>query len=154
VPGTDGQKMSKSYGNTIEIFAEGKSLKNAVGGIVTDSTPVEEPKNPDKCNAFSLYKLFATQAEQAELAELYRNPMKNAETRDGKPFGYGHAKAMLLAKIEAYFATARERRKQLERNPGYVEEVLLAGAKRAREVAQITLQLVRQAVGIHPRPVA
>jgi tryptophanyl-tRNA synthetase len=153
VPGTDGRKMSKSYGNTIEIFAEGKALKSAVMGIVTDSTPVEEPKNPDKCNAFALYKLFATAAEQAEMADLYRNPMKGAELRGGRPFGYGDAKTALLAKIDAHFATARERRKQLARNPGYVEEVLAAGARRARAVAQVTLQLVRQAVGMSARPV-
>ncbi|MBP3954627.1 tryptophan--tRNA ligase [Gemmata sp. G18] len=153
VPGTDGQKMSKSYGNTIEIFAEGKALRNAVMGVVTDSTPVEEPKNPETCNAFALYKLFSTAAEQAEMADLYRNPMKGAESRGGRPFGYGDAKTQLLAKIEAYFAAARERRKQLARDPGYVEEVLVAGAKRARALAQITLQLVRKAVGIHPSPV-
>jgi tryptophanyl-tRNA synthetase len=153
VPGTDGQKMSKSYGNTIEIFAEGKALKNAVMGIVTDSTPVDAPKNPDTCNAFALYKLFATQSELAEMADLYRNPMKGADGRGGRPFGYGDAKTMLLNKIDRYFAPARERRKLLERNPGYTEEVLVAGAKRARAVAQVTLQLVRQAVGIHARPV-
>ncbi len=153
VPGTDGQKMSKSYGNTIEIFAEGKALKTAVMGIVTDSTPVDAPKNPDTCNAFALYKLFATQAEQAELAELYKNPTKGAEARGGRPFGYGDAKTMLHAKLDAYFAAARERRKQLARDPGLVEEALTAGAKRAREVARVTLQLVRQAVGISARPV-
>ncbi len=152
VPGTDGQKMSKSYGNTIEIFAEGKALKSAVMGVVTDSTPVDAPKNPDTCNAFALYKLFATAAEQAEMADLYRNPMKGAEAR-GRPFGYGDAKTLLLAKIDAQFSEARERRKKLARDPGLVEEVLSAGAKRARAVAQVTLQLVRQAVGIHPRPV-
>jgi tryptophanyl-tRNA synthetase len=122
-------------------------------GVVTDSTSVEEPKNPEKCNAFALYKLFATQAEQVEMADLYRNPMKGAETRAGRPFGYGDAKTQLLAKIDAYFAEARERRKQLARDPGYVEEVLTAGAKKARAAAQITLQLVRQAVGMHARPV-
>ncbi len=153
VPGTDGQKMSKSYGNTIEIFAEGKALQKAVMGVVTDSTPVEEPKNPDTCNAFALYKLFATAAEQAEMADLYRNPMKGGDVRGGRPFGYGDAKTLLLAKIDAQFAAARERRKKLARDPGLVEEVLSAGAKRARAVAQVTLQLVRQAVGIHPRPV-
>ena len=153
VPGTDGKKMSKSYGNTIEIFAEGKALKTAVMGIVTDSTPVEEPKNPETCNAFALYKLFATDTELAEMADLYRNPMKHAEARGGRPFGYGDAKTMLLAKIDAFFAVARERRRQLVCNPGLVEEVLAAGAKRARAVAQVTLQLVRQAVGLHARPV-
>jgi tryptophanyl-tRNA synthetase len=121
--------------------------------VVTDSTPVDAPKNPETCNAFALYKLFATAAEQAELADHYRHPMKHAERRGGRPFGYGDAKALLLNKIDQYFAAARQRRKQLERDPGYVEEVLAHGAKRARAVAQITLQLVRQAVGIHARPV-
>src|SRR5438552_14218986 len=78
VPGTDGRKMSKSYGNTIDISAEGKALKSAVMGIVTDSTPVDQPKNPEKCNAFAIYKLFATPEEQAKLAELYREPMLDA----------------------------------------------------------------------------
>ncbi|MBN9118274.1 MAG: tryptophan--tRNA ligase, partial [Planctomycetes bacterium] len=142
-----------SYGNTIEIFAEGKALKNAVMGIVTDSTPVEAPKNPDTCNAFALYKLFATAGEQEELADLYHNPMKGAELRGGRPFGYGDAKTLLLAKIDGHFAAARERRKQLARDPGRVEEVLQAGARRARQVAQVTLQLVRQAVGFSARPV-
>lgn len=153
VPGTDGQKMSKSYGNTIEIFAEGKQLKNAVMGIKTDSTPVEEPKNPDTCNAFALYQLFATSEEVARLADLYRHPMRDADSRGGRPFGYGDAKTMLLGKIDAYFAPARERRKQLACDPGYVEEVLKLGARRAREVAQVTLRLVRQAVGMKERPV-
>jgi tryptophanyl-tRNA synthetase len=153
VPGTDGQKMSKSYGNTIEIFAEGKALQKTVMSIVTDSTPADAPKNPDACNAFALYKLFATPAEVAETADLYRNPMTGAELRGGRPFGYGDAKAQLLGKIDAYFAAARERRKQLACDPGLVEEVLGAGARRARAVAQVTLQIVRQAVGIHPRPV-
>ena len=153
VPGTDGQKMSKSYGNTIDIFAEGKALEKAVMGVVTDSTPVDEPKNPATCNAFALYKLFATASEQAAMAELYKKPLKGAEAREGKPFGYGHAKRQLLAKIDAHFGPARERRKQLARDPGYVEEALAAGAKRARAAARVTLQLVRQAVGIHARPV-
>ncbi|MBX9585296.1 MAG: tryptophan--tRNA ligase [Gemmataceae bacterium] len=153
VPGTDGQKMSKSYGNTIDIFAEGKALKSAVMGVVTDSTPVDAPKNPETCNAFALYKLFATGEEQDRLADLYKNPMRDAESRGGRPFGYGDAKTMLLQKIDAALAPARERRKQLARDPGYVEEVLQAGAKRAREVARVTMQLVRRAVGTADRPV-
>ena len=153
VPGTDGQKMSKSYGNTIDIFAEGKALEKAMKAVVTDSTPIEEPKNPDICNAFALYKLFATPDQQARMADLYRNPMKGADSRGGRAFGYGDVKNLLQAKIDTQFAAARERRAQLARDPGYVEEVLSAGAKRARAVAQITLQLVRQAVGIHPHPV-
>mgnify|MGYP001106163733 CR=1 FL=1 len=152
VPGTDGQKMSKSYGNTIDIFAEGKALKTAVMGIKTDSTPVEEPKNPDTCNAFALYRLFATPPEIEHLADLYRNPMRDADARGGRPFGYGDAKQLLLGKIETFFADARERRKELVRNPGLVEEVLQAGARRAREVARVTMELVRYAVGMRDRP--
>jgi tryptophanyl-tRNA synthetase len=145
--------MGKTNRNTIEIFAEGKALKSAVMGILTDSTPVEEPKNPDTCNTFALYKLFATPEELATLADFYRNPMRDADSRGGRPFGYGDAKTMLLGKVDAFFAPARERRKQLARDPGYVEEVLQAGAKRAREVARVTLELVRHAVGMKERPV-
>ncbi len=153
VPGTDGRKMSKSYGNTIEIFAEGKALKNAVMGIKTDSTPVDQPKNPDTCNALALFKLFANSEEQTSLAELYREPMKDAASRGGRPFGYGDAKTMLLAKIDAYFAPAREKRKQLAANPDHVEKVLRDGARKARVEAQQTLSLVRQAVGMLAQPV-
>ena len=143
VPGVDGQKMSKSYGNTIELFAEGKTLQKAVMGIVTDSTPVEAPKNPDTCNVFALFKLFATNEEQEQLAKKYR---------DGG-MGYGEAKKELLAKIDTYFAPARERRKQLAADPAAVESVLTAGAKRARIEAQKTMEKVRTAVGMLPRPV-
>jgi len=153
VPGTDGRKMSKSYGNTIEIFAEGKPLKNAVMGIKTDSTPVDQPKNPDTCNAFAMYKLFATATEQAAMAELYRDPMKDVAGRGGRPFGYGDAKTMLLAKIDAYFAPAREKRKQLAANPQLVEDVLRDGARKARAEARETMRLVRQAMGLLPQPV-
>src|SRR5262249_27305595 len=137
VPGTDGQKMSKSYGNTIEIFAEGKPLKKAVMGIVTDSTPVEAPKDPDKDTVFALYGLFATEAERAALAERYR----------AGGMGYGEAKGMLLAKIEEHFGPAREKRKQLAADPAAVEAVLQAGAERARAEARKTMDLVRRAAG-------
>ena len=153
VPGTDGRKMSKSYGNTINIFAEGKELKNAVMGVVTDSTPVDQPKNHDTCNAFQLLKLFATGDELGKLAELYKNPMLDAESRGGRPFGYGDAKTILLNKIDHYFAAAREQRKQLERDPGVVEEALARGARRAREVARVTMRLVRERIGLLSRPV-
>jgi tryptophanyl-tRNA synthetase len=152
VPGADGQKMSKSYGNTIEIFAEGKVLKTAVMGIVTDKTPVEAPKDPDANNVFLLYKLFATPAEQARMADRYRNPMLDAESRGGRPFGYGDAKTMLLGKIDAYFAPFREQRRRLAANPDYVEGVLAAGARRARQEARATMALVRRAVGMAGRP--
>ena len=143
VPGTDGQKMSKSYGNTIELFAEGKALQKAVMGIVTDSTPVEAAKDPDTCNVFNLYKLFATADEETELAGRYR----------AGGMGYGEAKKLLLAKIDDYFATARERRKALAADPAAVEAVLTAGAKRARAEAQKTMEKVRKAVGMLLRPV-
>jgi tryptophanyl-tRNA synthetase len=143
VPGTDGQKMSKSYGNTIEIFAEGKELQKKVMGIVTDSTPLEAPKDPERCNVFTLYSLFATEAEKQALAERYR----------AGGMGYGEAKKLLLAKINEHFAPARQRRKELAANLDVVEEVLRRGAQRARAEARETLGLVREAVGMRPRPV-
>src|SRR5437868_4785594 len=143
VPGTDGQKMSKSYGNTIEIFAEGNALKKKVMGIVTDSTPVEAPKNPEKCTVFTLYSLVASDAEREELAARYR----------AGGMGYGESKKMLLAKLDAYFAPFRAKRKHLAGDPGAVEEVLRRGAARARAEAQATMARVREAVGFSARPV-
>jgi tryptophanyl-tRNA synthetase len=144
VPGTDGQKMSKSYGNTIEIFAEGNALKKTVMGIKTDSTPMGQALNPEGCNVFALYSLFATEAEKAALAEQYR----------AGTIGYGGAKKLLLEKITAYFAPAREKRKQLAAHPEQVEEVLRKGAERARAEARRTMALVREAVGMKAGPVA
>jgi tryptophanyl-tRNA synthetase len=140
VPGVDGQKMSKSYGNTIEIFAEGKALEKRVKGMVTDSTPVESPKDPEKCNVFALFSLFATEQEKAELAARYR----------AGGMGYGVAKQLLLDKINAYFGPARERRKELAADPQRVEQILQDGARRARAEARQTMALVRQAVGMGP----
>jgi tryptophanyl-tRNA synthetase len=154
VLGVDGKKMSKSYGNTIDIFAEGAALKKRVmTGIVTDSTPVDAPKNPETCNVFALYSLFASEEEKAHLAALYREPMREAEARDGRPFGYGDAKKLLLDRINDYFAPFRQRRKELAARPEDVEEVLREGARRAREEARKTMVLVRQAVGMLPGPV-
>jgi tryptophanyl-tRNA synthetase len=139
VPGTDGQKMSKSYGNTIDIFAEGKPLENTVKkGIKTDSTPLGQPLDPDKCTVFALYSLFATDDEKASLA---------ADYRAGK-IGYGQAKTLLLGKLNAYFAPFREKRKELTARPDYVEDVLREGGKKARAEADKTMALVRDAVGI------
>jgi tryptophanyl-tRNA synthetase len=138
VPGTDGQKMSKSYGNTIEIFAEGNALKKTVMGIKTDSTPLGQPLDPQACNVFVLYGLFATEAEKAALAEQYR----------AGTIGYGGAKKLLLEKIDAYFAPARAKRKELMAHPDKVEEVLRNGAERARAEARRTMALVREAVGM------
>jgi tryptophanyl-tRNA synthetase len=143
VPGTDGQKMSKSYGNTIEIFAEGNALKKTVMGIKTDSTPMGQPLNPDPCNVAALYSLFATEVEKAELAERYR----------AGTIGYGGAKSLLLEKINAYFGPFRDKRKELAANPEHVEDLLRQGAQRARAEAQKTMEIVRQAVGMKPRSV-
>jgi len=138
VPGVDGKKMSKSYGNTIEIFAEGSALKNSVMRIVTDSTPVEAEKDPDNDNLFALYSLFADDAEREALAARYR--------KGG--LGYGEVKKMLLARIDAHFAAARARRKELERHPSIVEDALRRGAERARTEARETMRLVREATGL------
>jgi tryptophanyl-tRNA synthetase len=153
VPGTDGEKMSKSYNNTIDIFAEGKPLKQAVMGIKTDSTPVDQPKEPAGNTVVALYDLFATPQEKAKLESLFRNPMEDAEARSGRPFGYGDAKSMLLEKINTFFGPFREKRKQLALLPNYVEEVLCDGARRARAEARRTMELVREAVGMGARPV-
>jgi len=138
VPGTDGQKMSKSYRNTIEIFAEGKALQKTVMSIVTDSSTVADPKDPDRCNVFALYSIFASDDEKAQLAARYR----------AGGMGYGEAKKALLEKIDSYFRPARERRKQLAENPQVVEDVLRNGARQARAEAQETMGLVRRAVGL------
>ena len=144
VPGLDGQKMSKSYDNTIEIFEEGKRLRKRVMSVVTDSTPLEEPKDPDACNVFALYQLFADEAEQKELREKYRTP----------GFGYGNAKQLLFEKMDAYFAPYRKERKRLEQDIGYVEDVLAEGGAKARAEAQKTMRLVREAAGIPAAPVS
>jgi tryptophanyl-tRNA synthetase len=134
----DGQKMSKSYGNTIDIFAEGKPLEKVIMGIKTDSTPLGQPLNPDTCNVYALYSLFATDEEKAALA---------ADYRAGR-IGYGGAKKLLKAKIDEYFGPARARRKELAQRPGYVEDVLSEGARKARIVTQETMDLVREAAGL------
>jgi tryptophanyl-tRNA synthetase len=143
VPGIDGQKMSKSYDNTIEIFAEGKPLQKRIMSIVTDSTPVEAPKNPETCNVFALYSLFASEEEKAAMAARYR----------AGGMGYGEAKKMVVEKMTAYFAPARERRKQLAANPAEVEAILRHGAQLARADAHKTMALVREAAGLLAHPV-
>jgi tryptophanyl-tRNA synthetase len=144
VPGTDGQKMGKSTGNSIHIFAEGKPLKKMVMSIVTDSKSVADPKDPERCTIFALYRLMATPEEEQALAARYR----------AGGMGYGEAKTLLLEKINETFGPARQRRKELAANPDYVAEVLRKGAQRARAEAQQTMALVREAVGMKPRPVA
>jgi len=142
VPGTDGGKMSKSYGNTIEIFAEPKALRKRVMGIVTDSTPVEDPKDPDACTVSLLYRLFATDEERAEMDARYR----------AGGLGYGDAKKALLAKIEQTFGPLREKRRDLLAHPDDLHDVLAGGAARARESVGPLLERVRTALGLPARP--
>ena len=143
VPGIDGEKMSKSYDNTIPIFLSGKKLKKRVAGVVTDSKALGDPLDPETCNVFALLKMFVEGEEREELAGWYR-----AGSRDGEAFGYGHAKQLLAAKIDAHFAEARGKYEAFQADPAQVEAVLEAGAKRARAVAAATMERVRLATGL------
>lgn len=138
VPGIDGRKMSKSYGNTIGIFDEGKALKKKVMSIVTDSTPLEAPKDPDTCNVFALIKLFADEETRNRVADAYR----------AGGYGFGHAKKELLGLMTEYFADARDRRRELEARPDFVLDVLREGGRRGREKAAEVMARVREATGL------
>ncbi len=138
VPGTDGRKMSKSYNNTIEIFEPEKSVKKKIMRIVTDSTPVEEPKDTEKCNVFALLKLVTPQDELQLWQKKYR---------DGG-MGYGEAKKRLAELVTDYFKPYRQKRAELADNLDYVRQILATGAERARAVAEKTLKKVRNAVGL------
>ena len=138
IPGLDGQKMSKSYNNTIEIFGEEKPLRKKFMSIKTDSKGMEEPKDPDTCNVFQLYKLFATPEQQEEMRARYI----------AGNYGYGHAKQALFEAYMDYFAPMRKRREELLANMDYVDAILKKGAERAREEAMKTLTKVRELVGI------
>ncbi|MBN1271982.1 MAG: tryptophan--tRNA ligase [Candidatus Aminicenantes bacterium] len=138
VPGIDGQKMSKSYNNTIEIFAEEKDIRKQIKRIVTDSTPVEAPKNPDTCTVFKLYRLFASPEEISELDKMYR--------KGG--MGYGTAKDRLYEKIRDYFKPFREKRSQLAGDKEKVKKILAEGAEKARAVAFPTIEKVRRKTGL------
>lgn len=139
VPGLDGSKMSKSYGNTIDIFTTEKQLKKKCGQIVTDSTPVEEPKDPYTCNVYALAKLFLDEQGQQELAERYQ--------RGGE--GHGHFKMYLKELIWDHFAPHREKRDYYMNHQDEVLEILDEGAKKASLVAKETMEKVRSAVGIY-----
>ncbi len=138
VPGIDGQKMSKSYGNTIGIFDEGEALKEKVMSIVTDSKPLDAPKDPESCNVFALIKLFADEEKTQQIAHQYREG----------GYGYGHAKQELLGLIEDYFAEARARRKELEQRSDYVRDVLRDGAQQAQEKVEPIMERVRELTGL------
>lgn len=138
VPGIDGEKMSKSYGNTVPIFERGKALKKLLLSIKTDSTALEDPKDPDTCTVFALYSLFANEAQ--------REAMRANYTRGG--YGYGHAKVALFELMEAHFAEAHARREALLADPAQVEAALALGAARARMVAGAVLERARRACGL------
>ena len=137
VPGTDGDKMSKSYGNVINIFSSKNELKKQIMSIVTDSTPLNEPKNPEN-NITKLYSLFASEDEVNSLKEKFL----------AGNFGYGHAKNELLDKFMDYFNPYRTRREKLLNNMDYVYEILQDGAKKARCIATLKLEEVRELVGL------
>lgn len=137
VPGTDGQKMSKSYSNTIDIFAEESILKKQIMGITTDSTALEEQKETENCNVFNLYKLIANKEETSELESKYK----------AGGFGYGDAKKTLLNKILEYFAEAREKHQKLFTKQDFVLDVLREGQKKAKVEAKKTLSKVKEKIG-------
>jgi tryptophanyl-tRNA synthetase len=137
IPGTDGQKMSKSYNNFIDIFLPEKKLRKQIMGIVTDSTPLEEPKDWSTCNVFKLYQLLGSESQISDLKAQY----------EGGNFGYGHAKQALFELILEHFSNERERFDYLMENTGEIEAELLKGAEKARVIAQSVLQRVRKKVG-------
>ncbi len=138
VPGLDGQKMSKSYNNTIEMFAPKGSISKTVMRIVTDSMTLEDKKDPDKCNVFALYRLFASDSERAAMAARYR----------AGGLGYGEIKKALLDLMLAYFEPFRKRRAELEKEPGTIEQILRMGAEKARDTIGATLRAAREACGL------
>lgn len=142
IPGLDGRKMSKSYGNAVEVWLPSKQLRKKLMGIVTDSKGVDDVKDPDTCNVFSLYKLFATPDQVAALAARYRAP----------GLGYGHAKQELFEVMDAQLAPARERYEALLAEPDRLDAVLADGAHRARRLALSVLGRARDACGLGRAP--
>lgn len=138
VPGVDGQKMSKSYDNLIEPLAPKKRLKKQVMSIETDSTPLEEPQDPEGCTVVDLYRLVASEDEVQEMEANYR----------AGGYGYGHAKMDLLAALEETFGPYREKYEAIKDDEAYLEEVLARGAKKVRPVVEEVMDRVREASGL------
>jgi tryptophanyl-tRNA synthetase len=137
IPGTDGQKMSKSYNNYIDIFLSEKELKKNVNSIVTDSTPLEEPKNPDTCHVFKLYSLLASEEQTAQMRANYL----------GGNYGYGHAKKEFMELILSKYSKEREAFNYFMNNPGEIEKRLAAGEEKAKLVAYDLLDRIRTKLG-------
>lgn len=137
VPGTDGQKMSKSRNNYIDIFLDDKKLRKQVMAIETDSTPLEEPKNPDTCKVFALYSLLADESQIAAMRQNYL----------GGNYGYGHAKQAFFELLITKFKTEREKYNYYMNHPQEVEQILLDGAQKASKVADGVLKRVRKKLG-------
>jgi tryptophanyl-tRNA synthetase len=138
VPGIDGQKMSKSYGNNIDIFGDEKEMRKRVMSIVTDSTPVEAPKDPTESTIFKLYSLVSSKDEIAAMREQFLNGGT----------GYGDFKKQLFEKLWEYFAPMRKRREEILADKSYIDDVLEKGATRANEIANQVMKRVREAVGL------
>jgi tryptophanyl-tRNA synthetase len=140
VPGIDGEKMSKSYNNTLELFEEAKAQRKKIMRITTDSRPMEQPKAPESDHLFQLYSLFASDKDRESMAAMYR--------RGG--FGYGEVKKALADEAEKFFAEPRARRAELASRPDEVRSILADGAERARRKARRTLDRAQSACGVHP----
>jgi tryptophanyl-tRNA synthetase len=138
IPGVDGQKMSKSYGNTVDIFGEEKATRKKIMSIVTDPTPVEDPKDPDTSTIYAIYKLFADSDRAAQMAERFR----------AGGYGYGDAKKELFEMLWTYFDPYRKKRNELAANLDYVHEIRKKGADKARSAAAETMKKVRELVGV------
>jgi tryptophanyl-tRNA synthetase len=138
IPGIDGQKMSKSYGNTIEIFGPENAIRKKVMSIVTDPSPVEAPKDPDKSTIYGIYRLFSSPAQAEEMAAKFR----------AGGYGYGEAKKALFGMLWEYFAPFRARREEFVKDPAAVDAIRKKGEDKARSIAAVTLDKVRKLVGV------
>ena len=140
IPGIDGQKMSKSRNNYIDIFLPEKELKKQIMKIVTDTKGLDDEKDPSTCNVFQLYKLIASVDQRAQMELNYKT----------KGYGYGHAKSELLQLVLTHFAKERELFNYYQENPSKIDEILAEGAKKARAIAKVTLNRARKAIGFYP----
>ena len=140
IPGIDGQKMSKSRNNYIDIFLPEKELKKQIMKIVTDTKGLDDEKDPSTCNVFQLYKLIASTDQRTQMELNYKT----------KGYGYGHAKSELLQLVLTHFAKERELFNYYQENPSKIDEILAEGAKKARAIAKVTLNRVRKAIGFYP----